>query len=242
MVAAVVTYTHLAPSNAMDLTRSQIRNAQRKHTAACLKRGIRIAAERRILYDSMVQLLHSGEAAVVLESLAIHQHDCHQLQHNVHFAAEANYLAYSAGKKSAVSHSQHKRVHRLANLVKHEHGNHISGCQELPPPPPPPAPPSESLPITCEAIEKDLLATAKVQYIVVEVPCVHRPEPPAASAHSGLEPSAYSNPIDSLSTPSHCTPASDLGTACTYCGVWLPLPLSPAGDNPCEQEGSVASD
>ena len=197
-MSTAVTHSHCiasTPNTGMEPTRSQIRNAQRRHTAACLKTGIRIAKERRHLYESMVQLLHSGEAAVVLESLAIHRHDCQQLEHNVHFAAEANYLAYSAGRKTACSHSQHKRIHRTANLVKHEHGKFLPCSQHLlppPPPPPPPALPSDPLPITCEAFEKELLATARVQYIVVEVPPVHsRSEPPASSVYSGAEPPAY---------------------------------------------------
>ena len=155
MVAAVVTYTHLTPSNAMGHTRSQVRNAQRKHTAQCLKEGIVIANERKRVYESMKQLLNSSEAAVVLESLAIHRNDCDLLEHNVHFAAEANYLAYSVGNKTARSHDQHKHIHRLANLVKHEHGKHLTGNRDYPPPPPPPppplAPPSDPVSITCEA-------------------------------------------------------------------------------------------
>ena len=49
------------------LSKSQIRNAHSKHTVACLTQGIVIAAERRSLYESMEQLLDSGEAKVVLD-------------------------------------------------------------------------------------------------------------------------------------------------------------------------------
>ena len=84
--------------------RTQERSNKGKHTQACLRQGIVIAAERKSFYESMVQLLDSGEAYVVLESLAIHRNDCKKLQHSVHFAAEANYVAYSAGIKSSYSH------------------------------------------------------------------------------------------------------------------------------------------
>ena len=198
-MSTVVTYSHQNCSTGLDLTKSQIRNAQRRHTAACLKQGILIAKERRALYDSMMQICQSGEAAVLLESLAIHRQDCHQLEHNVHYAAEANYIAYSAGGKTACSYNQHKRIHRLANLVKHEHGIHIVGNSLPPPPPPPLAPPSDTL-LTCEAIEKAMLTTARVQYIVVEVPLVLALEAPVPTDISGdsAEPHEYSKPATSI--------------------------------------------
>ena len=121
-------------------SRSQIRNAKRKHTLACLKQGIIIAAERRAVYTALEHSLELGEAFTELESLAIHRVDCAKLQHNVHFASEANYCAHAAGLKSKCSYNQHKLLHRHANLVKHEHehGSHItSSTLHLPPPPPP---------------------------------------------------------------------------------------------------------
>ena len=190
----------------MLLSRSQVRNAKRKHTLACLKQGIVIADERRRLYESTMQLLRSDEAVTVLESIAVHRDDCRQLQHNVHFAAEANYEAYSAGLKSSCSHSQHKRLHRLANIVKHEHGNAYTDHTEdsFPLPLPPPPPPPDPLP-TCDDIERLLAlpspasAPAKVQYIVVEVPSVHTcAEPTAPSAHSDVDPLVHSKPDVSL--------------------------------------------
>ena len=119
----------------------------------------------------MVQLLDSGEAKVVLESLAIQRNDCQKLQHNVHFAAEANYVTHSAGLKTSCSHGQHKRIHRLANLVKHEHGSRLAGVSDVRCHLPPPPPPHYFLPIgiTCQAVEKSMQAKVKVQYIVVEV-------------------------------------------------------------------------
>ena len=164
-----------AHTSGTGFTRTQERSNKRKHTQACLRQGIAIAAERRSLYESMVQLLDCGEAKVVLESLAIHRNDCQKLQHNVHFAAEANYVAFSLGLRSSCTHGQHKRLHRQANLVKHEHGSRMAGWSDvplhLPPPPPPPLGPSP-VAITCEAFEKSLQANVKVQYIVVEVPIV----------------------------------------------------------------------
>ena len=126
--------TTMSPTS---MSRSQVRYAKRKHTLKCLRAGIIIAKERREVHEQLLHVLER-DAASVLESLAIHKLDCKNIGANVRFASFANALAHQYGCKSDVAFKEQKCVHKIANIVKHEHAASLGAACLMPPPPPPP--------------------------------------------------------------------------------------------------------
>ena len=127
------------------LSGSQLRRAQRKHTAACYKAGALFRACHRKEVDIHNAIISSGEVNVLVESFAAHRCDADTLGYEVHYAATANCLAKSAGNKSQRVFKEHRCLHQHANAIKHQQQTGIS------PPPPPP------LLRTCEDLEKLLV-------------------------------------------------------------------------------------
>ena len=74
-------------------------------------------------------LICSGEAEVVLKSIAIRRSDCFCTNTDSHYAANSNLLARHQGIKSYRIFKRHHGLHQLANHVKHD---------AMPPMPPPP--------------------------------------------------------------------------------------------------------
>jgi hypothetical protein len=130
------------------LSRSQLRRAQRKHTAACYKAGALFRASHRKEVDIHNAIISSGEVNVLVESLAAHRCDADTLGYEVHYAATANCLAKSAGNKSQRVFNEHRCLHQHANAIKHQQQQQQAGTS---PPPPPP------LFRTCEDLEKVLV-------------------------------------------------------------------------------------
>ena len=124
------------------ISRSQVRRAQRKHSALCFRSGALLKVHHQNELDHTAALAGSPEALVLLHSIGIHRADCDALQREVHFAAISNVHSRDCGFKSNSSFILHRALHRSANLVKHD----VVLC---PPPPPPP--------LACAASEDDLL-------------------------------------------------------------------------------------
>ena len=125
----------------MELTRTQLRRQQRKHSRQCLYVGALQRASHRLEGIKLEELVESNELAIIARSIATHRADCVAVQHPVHFAAVSNCQSMQGKHKSCRTYKQHKRLHQEANLIKHEVDISESGGpsgQETAPPPPPP--------------------------------------------------------------------------------------------------------
>ena len=81
------------------LSRSQLRRAQRKHTAACYKAGVLFRACHRKEVDIHNAIISSGEVNVLVESLSAHRCDADTLGYEVHYAATANCIAKASASR-----------------------------------------------------------------------------------------------------------------------------------------------
>ena len=124
-----------------ELTRSQYRRFQRKHTVKCLQAGIRQQQNALAAASNYDDLLDNGDAVVLLQSIAIHRADNSALHSRVHYAGLANVLARDAGHKSLQSFKRHRRLHQLANQFKHD-GDEDDDVPQMRP--------KKSAPIPCE--------------------------------------------------------------------------------------------
>ena len=130
------------------LSRTQLRRRQKKHSLHCFKLGAwqRASHEQEALH--MLELLEDEELKTMAASVAIHRADCHRLHIPFHYAACSNSAAYAAQSKSRSCFKQHRLLHKMANLVKHDVD---LGVIPTPPPPPP-------VEIRCEDLEAQLKA------------------------------------------------------------------------------------
>ena len=102
------------------LTKTQCRRAQRAHTLACLRAGVMQRAAHRKENDIELEMYASGEADLLIRSVAVHRSDCHATQTQHHYAATSNLAAIHAGHKSKCTFKEHRTLHQQANAVKHE--------------------------------------------------------------------------------------------------------------------------
>ena len=102
------------------LTRTQLRRAQRAHTARCYK----IGALQRVHHSNelcrLEELLCSPEAVTLLTSVAVHRADCWSTAVPHHYAASSNLHAASLQFKSSTTFKRHRALHKRANAVKHD--------------------------------------------------------------------------------------------------------------------------
>ena len=118
-------------------SRTQLRNAQRKHTKKSLQLAMVIAMERIAVHETCLRMV-AEDAGTVLQSIAAHRTDCNNMGMNVHYAAVANEQSRRQGYKTEQTYRQHKKLHKLANLVKHMHrqgDNDVVEHTTLPPMP-----------------------------------------------------------------------------------------------------------
>ena len=101
---------------------------------------------------------YGNDTDTFVQSLSLQLADCQMVGHNIHYAAVASCAAKSAGYKTQKEHKQHLRVHKQANIVKHnlfELEKFRSSLPQLPPLPPPPPPqlPELDCAIQCSHLE-----------------------------------------------------------------------------------------
>ena len=92
--------------------RTMLRRQQRAHTHKCWRQGAMQRAlhrEQVICHNAMVT---SGEAQVVISSIAIHRADCAAVKQQHHFAADSNIHSKGAGFKTARTFKAHRLVHQ----------------------------------------------------------------------------------------------------------------------------------
>ena len=142
--------------------RTQIRRDKRRHTLACLRQGMALQERKLQTMGNQVTMYKYGNITdTLVQSLSIQLADCQLVGHNIHYAAVASCAAKSAGYKTQKEHKQHLRIHKQANIVKHnlfellDHSglptlpdlywnvleNFRSSPPQLPPLLPPPPPP-----------------------------------------------------------------------------------------------------
>lgn len=101
------------------MTRTQTRRMQRQHKLACLKIGAMQRVQHSEEQASLLQLLGSAEAAVLLTSVAVHRTDSAATR-PYHNAAVSNAASFAAQLKSKGTFLHHKWLHQWANFAKHD--------------------------------------------------------------------------------------------------------------------------
>jgi len=124
LTGAMTTVAATTRGSPYELSRTQLRRAQRKHTLSCLRQVVRQAT------------LTASETQVV-QSVRLHKADCKVLQLPVRNPSEANNIAMLRGFKSSSQYNADRRLHRAAGKYKH---THFPDGDDKPPPPLPPPP------------------------------------------------------------------------------------------------------
>ena len=119
LVGAMATVAATTRVCHIDVSRTQLRRAQRKHTLSCRQ-----------------ATLTASETQVV-QSVRIHKADCNVLQLPVRNPSEANSIAMLHGLKSSSQYNADRRLHRATGKYKH---THFPEGDDTPPPTPPPLP------------------------------------------------------------------------------------------------------
>ena len=99
--------------------KTKYRRAQRKHTVACLRQGALQRATHQLQVNYFNQLVESGEAEVILNSVAAHRSDSQVLQYPFHWTWASNYYATKFQAKSRQTYKQHQKLHQDANSLRH---------------------------------------------------------------------------------------------------------------------------
>jgi hypothetical protein len=113
-------YYHYDDRSCSALSRTQFRRQQRKHTIQCLRTGAKQRIQHAVGLDMQDLLTKSGQMHQLLCSLAAHKSDAQSLGANIHFAGQANVLAFSQQLKSKKTFKAHRSLHQDANKIKHE--------------------------------------------------------------------------------------------------------------------------
>ena len=101
------------------LGKTQLRRAQRNHANSCWKIG---ALQRAKHVDETFRLekFGSDELEALARSISVHRSDNASMGSTCRFAATANVAAHAAAWKSKRVFKEHRTLHQLANLIKHE--------------------------------------------------------------------------------------------------------------------------